>query len=139
MRYLLFLLPLSLLACAPSYTPAEREQALRQIHTATAKRTPLPTTAVEINLADIEVWKLCASDWSNEPTMQTQLATVNLIDTDTLTRDRDFSVRVVEIVRRLIEAWPNVKPTEIEELRQTCVSWMKADWEGAFGKGKSDE
>ena len=90
-------------------------------------------------MADIEVWKLCASDWGDEERLQAQLTTVNEIDTAILTRDREYSVAVVETVKLLIESWPDVKPSGIEELRQTCVDWMKADWEGTFGKGKSDE
>ena len=127
-----------LLACEPDpWETRETERKIDRINSiatvnakATAKvKTINPQPTVVTTLADLTVWRLCATDWSNEQQVRPRLDAVYALDTSELSKHRTYSLRVASLVKDMIDSWPNVKASGIGELHDACAALQRADWE----------
>ena len=133
MRYLLPIL-LLLLACASDPWEERDRQRERdhQRNIATTKSKTLTEVKSEettySTYSDILVWRLCSS--AIEGNVQPEpLQVIYGLDESGLSKDKDYSMRVVKLARTMMDSWPNTNANLVEEIYNTCQDWRKMDGE----------
>ena len=121
-------------AKAKTINPQPTMKTLRShIPTTTAQtakaKTINPQPTVETTLADLAVWRLCATDWADDQKVRSRLDAVYSLDTSELRKHRTYSLKIVNIIEDMIDSWPNIKASEVRELHNACADLQRADWE----------
>lgn len=97
----------------------------------TAVPSPTPTAIPRIvvtpaTATDMVVWRFCV-DVVAGTTEDWQVGAVYDLDTSALSKDRDWALQVVGLVRREIDA-PGFNAEAVAELHDLCREWQRADW-----------
>lgn len=76
---------------------------------------------------DVIVWRFCSGVLVGEVTKE-QIRAVRDVDVSKLSKQREWSLQVVNWVRRSL-AQPRGTVEEAAEINQLCRDWRRADWE----------
>ncbi len=93
--------------------------------------TPEPTPTVETTYSDVLVWRFCSGVIAGDLT-DDEVNLVYGMSLDGMSKDREYSVPIVQMTKAYVDSWPNQNPNEIQEIGDLCWKWRQADldrWE----------
>ena len=88
---------------------------------------PVGTLTPETTFTDLVVWRFCSGVIAGD-LEDRQVGAIYDLDTEALSNDRDWALRVVGLVRREVDT-PGFNAEAVAELHDLCLSWRRADWE----------
>ena len=83
-------------------------------------------TEVETTYSDTLVWRFCSSALSGNMT-QNQLASIYGMDKSGLSKDKQYSTRIIDLAREAVDAYPKSNMNLIPKIADTCRDWRAHD------------
>ena len=116
---------------------AEEERALSRISASRLMGTPTPAAppvgvrptvrpTVATTFSDILVWRFCSATLQGK-VEDNDIRTLYYLDEAGLSNDREYALRVLDLVQAAVDASPAVNVQAVEQLHETCREWRRED------------